>query len=138
MPVGSRHTAARVAAALSTLALMGGCFVHGEAPEQRPLTPAELAVRIVPGQMHVSIGLQKHCRPVGTIARINNEYDMRVAAVASGGNVVQLINQMSYTQSDNNSSVTTSATDVRFWACPVHPQAAVPVPDAVVPAVPAE
>jgi uncharacterized protein YcsI (UPF0317 family) len=137
MPAEIRRTAARVAAALSTLVLLGGCFVHGEVAERRPLTMAELAVRIVPGQMHVSIGLQKQCRPVGTIERINNEYDMRVQAVANGGNVVQLINQMSYTQSDNNSSVTTSATDVRFWACPVAPQAAVPVPDAV-PAVPVE
>ena len=118
MPDGTRRTTARVAVVLITLALLGGCFVHGEAPERRPLSPAELAVRILPGQMNVSIELQKNCRPVGTIARIDNEYDMRVQTVAVGGNVVQLINQMSYTQSDNNQTTTTSATDVRFWACP--------------------
>jgi hypothetical protein len=136
MPLGTRRTAARVAVALMTLALLGGCFGYTETPERRPLTMAELAVRIVPGQMHVSIGLQKQCRPVGMIMRIGNEYDMRVAAVAAGGNVVQLINHMSYTQSDNNSTTTTSATDVRFWACPVGPQPAVPVPMEPQPEIP--
>ena len=128
MPLGARRTAARVAAALMALALVGGCFGYTEAPERRPLTQAELAVRILPGQMNVSIELQKSCRPVGMLARINNEYDMRVAAVASGGNVVQLINHMSYTQTDNNFTTTSSATDVRFWACPVGPQPMVPMP----------
>ena len=135
MPVGTLITA-RVAVTLTTLALVGGCFGYTETPERRPLTMAELAVRIVPGEMHVSIGLQRSCRPVGTIARINNEYDMRVAAVASGGNVVQLINHMSYSQTDNNFTTTSSATDVRFWACPVAPQPVVPVPLAPQPEIP--
>ena len=138
MPGGIRHTAARVAAALSTLALVGGCFIHGgEVPEQRPLSPAELAVRIVPGQMNVSIGLQKHCRPVGTIMRFQNEYDIRVATVSAGGNVAQYINSESYTRTENNVvTAAAAASDVRFWACPVAPQAAVPVPDAPPPGPP--
>jgi hypothetical protein len=104
--------------ALITLALLGGCFAYTEAPERRALTPAEMAVRILPGEMSVSIELQKRCRPVGALVQINNEYDMRVQAVAAGGNVAQLINHMSYTRTDNNYTTTSSATDVRFWACP--------------------
>jgi hypothetical protein len=129
MPYGARLRTARAAVALLTLALAGGCFFHGEVPEQRPLSPAELAVQIVPGQMNVSIGLQKHCRPVGAIQRFQNDYDIRVATVAAGGNVAQYIQDVSYQRTENN-TVTASyaASDVRFWACPIGPQAVVPVP----------
>ena len=129
MPDVARPRTARVAVALLTLALAGGCFIHGEAPEQRPLTPAELAVQIVPGGMAMSIGLQQRCRPVGTIARFSNEYDIRVATVAAGGNVAQRLQDVSSMRTENN--VVTSAyaaSDMRFWACPVGPQAAVPGP----------
>jgi hypothetical protein len=127
MPDRTRRTAARVAVALITLAFLGGCFVHGEVPEQRPLSPAELAVQIVPGQMHVSIGLQKHCRPVGTIMRFQTEYDIRMATVSAGGNVAQYINSESYTRTENNVvTAASAASDVRFWACPVAPQPVVP------------
>ena len=138
MPDGVRSSTARVAVALSVLALVGGCFSYGsEVPEQRPLTPAELAVRIAPGQMNVSIGLQQHCRPVGTIMRSQSEYDMRVAAVAAGGNVAQFIQDVSYTHtSDNVVTAAYAAKDVRFWACPVAPQPAVPVPVAPPPPPP--
>lgn len=118
MPDGIRRTAAGVAVALTTLALVGGCLLHGGGPERRELTPAELAVRVLPGEMHVSIELQKNCKPVGTIERFQNEYDIRVHTVSVGGNVAQLINQMSYSRTENNYTTTFAATDVRFWACP--------------------
>ncbi len=129
MPDGARSTVARVAASLMALALAGGCYAYGEVPERRPLTPTELAVRFVPGSMNVSIGLQRTCRPVGTIMRFHNAYDVRLATVAAGGNVAQFIQDVSYTHSSNYVvTAAYAASDVRFWACPVAPQPAVPVP----------
>ena len=114
----ARRSAAPVAAALTALALLGGCIIHGEAPEPRPLTPAEMAVRLLPGQMNVSIELQKSCQPVGTIARFQSEYDIRIATVAAGGNVAQFIQDVSYTHTENYFTTRFAASDVRFWACP--------------------
>lgn len=113
----TRRTAARMAAALTTLALVGGCVIT-TGVARRELNAAELAVRVLPGEMHVSVELQKACRPVATIERFTNEYDIRVHAAANGANVAQLINQMSYSRTENNYTTTFAATDVRFWACP--------------------
>jgi hypothetical protein len=110
------------------LALAGGCFLHGGGAERRELTMQELAVRVLPGEMHVSIQLQKSCQPVGTIDRHTNEYDIRVQTVANGGNVAQLINQVSYSRTENNYTTTFAATDVRYWRCPGGPQPPPPGP----------
>ncbi|HEY3359192.1 MAG TPA: hypothetical protein VGQ83_38440 [Polyangia bacterium] len=126
MPDRPHRTAAAAAAGVIALALGAGCFAHLEAAEPRPLSPAELAVQVLPGAQEVSIRLAQTCRPVGLIERFQSEYDIRVRTVQLGGNIAQVINNVSYSSTTNNYTVRFAATDLRFWACP--PPADAPPP----------
>jgi hypothetical protein len=123
MSRGSFGSIVRAVTAVGALALASGCFVYAETPvERRPLTQAEMAVRVLPDSMNLGGLLQKSCRPIRGVVTVTSEYDMRVAAVAAGANTAEVLSADDHrrpvgTAGDYTVYEKWKTFDVRLWDC---------------------